>query len=85
MEQFEHHDRDHQPPGAHPAPQRGNTEDDDQGRGGQPLSVGTAFVRSLMKLISGAVLLIGYLWMLWDPEKQTWHDKVAGTYVVNSN
>ena len=20
--------------------------------------------------------------MLWDPERQTWHDKVAGTYVV---
>jgi uncharacterized RDD family membrane protein YckC len=26
--------------------------------------------------------IIGYLWMLYDPEKQTWHDKVAGTFVV---
>jgi len=27
-------------------------------------------------------LLIGYLWMLWDDEKQTWHDKVVGSVVV---
>ncbi len=26
--------------------------------------------------------VIGYLWMLWDREKQTWHDKVASAYVV---
>ncbi len=51
-------------------------------RGGQPVSVGMAFVRSLMKIVSGAVLLLGYLWMLWDPNRQTWHDKVADTYVV---
>lgn len=53
-------------------------------RGGQPVSVGMAFVRALMKIVSEVVLLLGYLWMLWDPNKQTWHDKVAGTYVVKS-
>ena len=26
--------------------------------------------------------LIGYLWSIWDPHKQTWHDKLAGTNVV---
>jgi uncharacterized RDD family membrane protein YckC len=26
-------------------------------------------------------LLLGYLWMLWDPQQQTWHDKIAGTRV----
>jgi uncharacterized RDD family membrane protein YckC len=35
-----------------------------------------------MKLVSGVALGLGYLWMLWDPNKQTWHDKVAKTYVV---
>jgi uncharacterized RDD family membrane protein YckC len=50
--------------------------------GGGPVPVGMAFVRALMKIISGAALCLGYLWMLWDPNKQTWHDKVAGTYVV---
>lgn len=51
-------------------------------RGGQPVSIGMAFARSAMKIVSGAALLLGYLWMLWDPNKQTWHDKVANTYVV---
>jgi uncharacterized RDD family membrane protein YckC len=50
--------------------------------GGAPVSVGMAFVRSLMKIVSGMVLMLGYLWMLWDPNRQTWHDKVAQTYVV---
>jgi uncharacterized RDD family membrane protein YckC len=35
-----------------------------------------------MSLVSAIALLIGYLWMLWDSEKQTWQDKVARTYVV---
>jgi uncharacterized RDD family membrane protein YckC len=41
-----------------------------------------AVVRWLVGIVSGLACLIGYLWMLWDPEKQTWHDKAAGTYVV---
>jgi uncharacterized RDD family membrane protein YckC len=32
--------------------------------------------------LSGIVCLLGYLWMLWDKEKQTWHDKLATTVVV---
>jgi uncharacterized RDD family membrane protein YckC len=30
------------------------------------------------------VFLLGYLWMLWDSEKQTWHDKAANAVVVPS-
>lgn len=30
----------------------------------------------------GFVGLLGFLWMIWDPRKQGWHDKIAGTYVV---
>jgi uncharacterized RDD family membrane protein YckC len=51
---------------------------------GQPVPVGLAFARAGMKLVSGAALGLGYLWMLWDPNKQTWHDKVAKTYVVRA-
>jgi uncharacterized RDD family membrane protein YckC len=36
-----------------------------------------AFVRALVSVVSGLVVLLGYLWMLWDGEKQTWHDKAA--------
>jgi uncharacterized RDD family membrane protein YckC len=35
-----------------------------------------------MSIVSGAVIFIGYLWAFWDKNKQTWHDKVANTYVV---
>ena len=41
---------------------------------GQPIDVRAAFVRYIVSLISGMVCFIGYLWMLWDPERQTWHD-----------
>ena len=49
---------------------------------GKPIGYGRAFVRCLVSIVSGFVLLIGYLWMLWDREKQTWHDKAAGSVVV---
>jgi uncharacterized RDD family membrane protein YckC len=41
-----------------------------------------ALVRALSAIFSVAALFIGCLWMLTDPEKQMWHDKFAGTYVV---
>jgi uncharacterized RDD family membrane protein YckC len=52
--------------------------------GGNMPSVGTAAIRWLMSIVSGAVILIGYLWAFWDSNKQTWHDKVAGTFVVKA-
>ena len=49
---------------------------------GGPIGYGRAFVRQLVRIVSGLVLALGYLWMLWDREKQTWHDKAAGSVVV---
>jgi len=49
---------------------------------GAPIGYGRALGRALMSIVSAVVLLIGYLWMLWDDEKQTWHDKVVGSVVV---
>ncbi len=49
---------------------------------GQPIGFGRAFVRWIGMIISAIVLYIGYLWMLWDPESQTWQDKFAGSVVV---
>lgn len=28
--------------------------------------------------------LVGWLWMFWDPQRQGWHDKAAGTIVTTS-
>jgi uncharacterized RDD family membrane protein YckC len=41
-----------------------------------------AFGRYLGRFLSSVVLLLGYLWMLWDKEKQTWHDKLVSRVVV---
>ncbi len=41
-----------------------------------------AVVRGLSGIFSIAALGIGCLWMLQDPERQMWHDKIAGTLVV---
>jgi uncharacterized RDD family membrane protein YckC len=53
----------------------------DAATGGR-VDYGRAFVRYLVAIVSGLVCYLGYLWMLWDPERQTWHDKAAGTFVV---
>jgi uncharacterized RDD family membrane protein YckC len=49
---------------------------------GAPLRFVDALVRGLSAIFSLAVLGIGALWILRDPERQAWHDKIAGTYVV---
>jgi len=41
-----------------------------------------AVVRGLSSIFSIAALGIGCVWMLNDPERQMWHDKIAGTVVV---
>jgi uncharacterized RDD family membrane protein YckC len=41
-----------------------------------------ALVRTLGRWVSFFVIGLGYLWMLWDPEKQTWHDKMGRAVVV---
>ena len=44
----------------------------------------TMLIRELVgKAISGVYLLLGFLWILLDSEKQGWHDKLMSTYVVD--
>jgi uncharacterized RDD family membrane protein YckC len=50
--------------------------------GGGPIGYGRAFVRYLVRIVSAIPLFLGYFWMLWDKEKQCWHDKAAGDVVV---
>lgn len=37
---------------------------------------------SIGKFISGLVLSLGFLWLLWDKDVQAWHDKVVGIVVI---
>ncbi len=47
----------------------------------QPIGVGLALARELLKWISTIPLYFGFFWMLWDKERQTWHDKIVGSRV----
>ncbi|MEP6758153.1 MAG: RDD family protein [Actinomycetota bacterium] len=54
---------------------------------GSPATWREAALRPLLELVVGVlriniVSLVDDLWMLWDAQKQTLHDKIAGTIVV---
>ncbi len=51
---------------------------------GSALSWGTGILRYVGYVVSSLALLIGLLWVLWDPNKQGWHDKLAHTVVIRS-
>jgi uncharacterized RDD family membrane protein YckC len=51
-------------------------------RTGGPIGFWRAVLRFVGKIVSGVICYLGYLWMLWDSEKQCWHDKFANDYVV---
>lgn len=43
-----------------------------------------AILRYFASILSAVVFGLGYLWMIWDGKKQTWHDKLAHTLVVKA-
>ena len=49
---------------------------------GGPIGYLRSLIRWLASLASALALLLGYFWMIWDREKQTWHDKAAQSVVV---
>jgi uncharacterized RDD family membrane protein YckC len=49
---------------------------------GQPIDFATALVRGFAAFISAAALFVGFFWAGWTKERQSWHDRIAGTCVV---
>ncbi len=49
---------------------------------GQPVGMGRGIGRGFMGYVSGFLCYLGYLWMLWDDNNQTWHDKVVDSIVI---
>ena len=49
---------------------------------GGPIGYGRAFIRYVGRIVASIPFFLGYLWMLWDRESQTWQDKFAGSVVV---
>ena len=51
---------------------------------GSSMTFGPAFARVIGYWVSTLGIGLGYLWVLWDKNKQGWHDKIAKTYVVET-
>jgi uncharacterized RDD family membrane protein YckC len=51
---------------------------------GQPLRAGQAILRYAGYFVSTIPLCLGLIWVAFDPRKQGWHDKIAGTVVVRA-
>lgn len=55
---------------------------------GNLISTGTAVLRLLCTVGLGFVPVVGgfldLLWPLWDPQRQTLHDKAVGTFVIKT-
>jgi uncharacterized RDD family membrane protein YckC len=49
---------------------------------GGELSAGQAVLRLIGLWISFAVFYLGVIWILFDAQRQGWHDKIAGTVVI---
>jgi uncharacterized RDD family membrane protein YckC len=48
----------------------------------RPMDWTAAIVRALSCFLSLIVIGLGFIWVAFDDEKQSWHDKIAGTVVV---
>jgi len=51
---------------------------------GSEMSDTDAFIRAIGYHVSAFVCCLGYIWAIFDGNNQTWHDKMAGTYVVRA-
>ena len=51
---------------------------------GRPLDFTVAVVRALGSCLSFVVACLGFFWASWNPDKQSWHDMIAGTVIVKT-
>ena len=49
---------------------------------GALLEPSAALLRYVGYFVSSIALGLGYLWVLWDPKHDAWHDKIAKTKVI---
>jgi len=51
---------------------------------GKPIDWMTAGLRYVGYIVSAIPLFAGFIWIAFDKDKQGFHDKIAGTYVVKT-
>jgi uncharacterized RDD family membrane protein YckC len=49
---------------------------------GKFIGIPRGIVRAIGYIIASIPIWLGLFWVGWDPRKQGWHDKIAGTVVV---
>lgn len=52
-------------------------------KNGRRLTFADVLLRNVIGYTLSGMFLLGYLWALFDRESQTWHDKLAGTVVID--
>lgn len=51
---------------------------------GRAIDWPTAITRALASFLSLFVAGLGFIWVVFDAERQSWHDKIAGTVIVHA-
>ncbi len=51
---------------------------------GLPMTFSKGFRRWIGYYVSGITFGLGFLWIIWDKDKQAFEDKIAKTYVVKA-
>lgn len=51
----------------------------------QYIGTGRGIGRYFARILSGMVFCLGYLWMIWDRESETWHDKMVNSSVLDTS
>ena len=52
---------------------------------GSPISDADALIRAIGYHVSAMLFGLGFVWAFFDGNNQTWHDKIARTYVVRNS
>ena len=52
-------------------------------RNGNRIGIADAILRNVLGYNLSGIFLLGFLWAAVDRERQGWHDKLAGTVVVD--
>lgn len=55
------------------------------GEDAKRITYGVAIIRYVGYFVSFVPLGLGYFWVAFDSKKQSWHDKIAGTYVIKTD
>lgn len=51
---------------------------------GEPLDFVTVLIRYVGYYINSFFFMLGWIWALFDDQRQGWHDKLANTYVIRA-